>query len=104
MGTGIHSNTSWNATIASSSTVTTADDVFSLAMEFLDRNEDFCRKFVDTGGEIALTLKGDIDASLAADSPEHDRARCKVFDLSLSPDFLILLNRFALTFVIQMWA
>jgi hypothetical protein len=28
MGAGVHGNTSWNATIASSSTVTTADDVF----------------------------------------------------------------------------
>ena len=83
--------------------MTTAEDVFHFTMEFLNRNRGYCETFVRTGGKIDMTLNGHVDASVAAGSGDENDPKSKVFEMTLHPDFLSLLNMFPLTFTIQMW-
>jgi hypothetical protein len=104
VGTRSKKATAWNGTIASFTEVASADDVLRSVTEFFNCNREYCRSFIDTGGEIDLILKGKMDQTVAALNGDQDEFKSKVFDLTLYPEFLKSLSISRVAFVIQMWA
>jgi hypothetical protein len=60
VGAHEHATTYWNATIGTSSGDESFDGLLESVVSFFNRNNAFCREFVDSGGEIDLILNGHV--------------------------------------------
>ena len=101
MGAHEHATTYWNATIGTSSGDESFDGLLECVVSFFNRNNAFCREFMDSGGEIDLILNGHV----LNDGLGHEgvESKPKVFEITLYSKFLEALAVFPVTLTIRMW-
>jgi hypothetical protein len=99
---GVHRRTTWHGTAENGSGENDFNRALGKIAEILQTYGDFLRSFVATGGEIEVTANFHIHSELLA-STAGDETATKIFDMTLSPDFIAVVGATPATLRINLW-
>jgi hypothetical protein len=91
---GVHTTTRWNASLSHGSEEKDFDTALRAIVALLNKRKDWCRQFIDSGGEIDITLIYRVDPSAVPASEGNDgpQTRSLVFHAELYPEFIAALS------------
>jgi hypothetical protein len=99
---GVHNKTHWHATAEHGSGEENFDNALRNISVILKQNSDFFKGFVDTGGQVEITIKFHV-AQQPATSGEGQEKPLKIFDLTLYSDFIAVVAAVPAALGISLW-